>query len=136
MVFISVLRYFFCPTLNKDLIIIIFLFLIRNRNAEKQPSWGVLRKRFSENMKQIYRRKPMQICCIFSEELFIRTPLNSCFWILVQLGAVCRSNIPNSIEPHFLLHNCIILLPCVALSDLVPFVQFKKREKILLHGCF
>ena len=114
----------------------LFLFLIRNRNAEKQPSWGVLRKRFSENMKQIYRRKPMQMCCIFSEELFIRTTLNSCFWILVQLGGVCKSNIPNSIEPHFLLHNCIILLPCDALRDLVPFVQFKKREKHSSMGVF
>ena len=114
----------------------LFLFLIRNRNAKKQPSWGVLRKRFSENMKQIYRRKPMQMCYIFSEELFIRTPLNSCFWILVQLGAVCKSNIPNLIEPHFLSHNCIILLPCDALRDLVPFVQFKKHEKHSSMGVF
>ena len=29
---------------------------------QKQPSRGVLRKRFSENMRQIYRRTPMPKC--------------------------------------------------------------------------
>ena len=30
------------------------------KNVQKQPSRGVIRKRCSENMQQIYRRKPMQ----------------------------------------------------------------------------
>ena len=42
---------------------------------EKQPTRGVLRKRCSENMQQIYRGTP----CIFSEFLFLRTPLSGCF---------------------------------------------------------
>ena len=66
---------------------------------QKQPSRGVLRKRCSENMQQIYRRTPMSKCefnklhfgmgallyikfaaCIFSEHIFLRTPLDGCFW--------------------------------------------------------
>ena len=66
---------------------------------QKQPSRGVLRKRFSENMQQIYRRTPMSKCefnklhfgmgvlpyikfvpCIFSQHIFLRTPLHGCFW--------------------------------------------------------
>ena len=31
-------------------------------NTQKQPSRGVLRKRYSENMQQIYRRTPMMKC--------------------------------------------------------------------------
>ena len=56
-----------------------------------QPSKGVLMKRYSENMQQIYRRTPMpkcdfnkvakQLCWIFSEHLFLRTPLGGCFRI-------------------------------------------------------
>ena len=30
--------------------------------TQKQPSKGGLRKRFSENIQQIYRRTPMQKC--------------------------------------------------------------------------
>ena len=62
---------------------------------QKQSSRGVLRKRGSGNIQQIYRRIPMicnfievtlrhgvlqQISCIFSEDLFQRTPLECCFW--------------------------------------------------------
>ena len=57
---------------------------------QKHPSIGVLIKRLSENMQQIYRRTPMskcdfnkvakQLCSLvnlqhFSEHLFLRTPL-------------------------------------------------------------
>ena len=31
-------------------------------NSQKQPPSGVLRKRYSENMQQIYRRTPMPKC--------------------------------------------------------------------------
>ena len=60
---------------------------------------ATLTKRSFENMQQIYRRTPMPncdfnkvalhfgmgvlICCIFSEHLFLRTPLGSCFYIQV-----------------------------------------------------
>ena len=56
-------------------------------NIQKQPSRGVPKKRFSENMRQIYTRTPMpkfvllQVCYISSEHLFQRTPLDGCFWI-------------------------------------------------------
>ena len=61
-----------------------------------QPSRGVPGKRCSKNIQQIYRRTPipkttllkshfgmgvlLQICCIFSAHLFLRTPLEDCFW--------------------------------------------------------
>ena len=72
---------------------------------QKQPPKGVSRKRCSENMQQIYRRTPMPKCdfnkvakqlnwnhtwtwvfsskCasyLLTEHLFLRTPLDSCFW--------------------------------------------------------
>ena len=64
---------------------------------EKQPFRGVLRKKCSEIMQQIYRRTPMSncdfnkvtlfgmgvllyICCIFSEHLYRRAPLGGCFF--------------------------------------------------------
>ena len=56
---------------------------------QKQPSRGVLWKKCSENMQEIYRKTPMpkcdfnkvamKLCCIFSEHLFLRISLESCF---------------------------------------------------------
>ena len=65
---------------------------------QKQPFRGVLRKQFSENMQQIYRRTSMPkydfnkvatllkshfgmgvLCCIFSKHFFLRAHLESCF---------------------------------------------------------
>ena len=57
--------------------------------GQKKPSRDILKKRCSENKQQTYRRTPMpkcdfnkvakqlfqKICCIFSEYLFLRTPL-------------------------------------------------------------
>ena len=64
---------------------------------QKQPSSGILRKRFAETMQQIYRRTPISKCefnklhfrmgalmyvkfaaCIFSEHIFLRNPLDGC----------------------------------------------------------
>ena len=44
--------------------------------VQKQPSRGVLRKRCSENMQQIYRRAPMPKCDINKVDLqhIFRTP--------------------------------------------------------------
>ena len=73
-------------------------------SLHKQPSRGVLRKNCSENKQQIYRRTPMskcdlnkvalqpkphfgmgvQICSIFSEHLFLRTPLEGCFCLFTK----------------------------------------------------
>ena len=39
-----------------------FWFVLDASLTQKQPSRGVLRKRCSENMQQIYRRKPMLKC--------------------------------------------------------------------------
>ena len=72
------------------------IFFLRLKKNQKQPSRGILRKRCSENIQQIYRRTPMpkcdfnkvlglvhwcfgigallSVCCIFSEHIFLRTP--------------------------------------------------------------
>ena len=39
-----------------------FLFICHSKNEQKQPSRGVLNKRCSENMQQIYRRTPIPKC--------------------------------------------------------------------------
>ena len=70
-----------------------------SEGIRKQLSRGVLRKRYSENMQQIYRRTPTSKCefnklhfgmgvllyikfaaCMFWEHIFLRTPLDGCFW--------------------------------------------------------
>ena len=85
---------------------------------QKQPSIGVLRKRCSENMQQIYRRRtPMSKCefnklyfgmglllyikfaaCIFSEDIFLRTPLDGCVWY--RLLSTLFSCIWNGVNLH------------------------------------
>ena len=69
--------YFMSPCINK---------------IQKQPSRDVLRKISAKNMQQMYRITPtakrdfnqvaLQICCIFSEQIVLRTPLNGYFWEL------------------------------------------------------
>ena len=73
-------------------------------NCQKKPSLGLLMKRCSDNMQQIYRRTFMlkcckatllkshfgmgvllQMCCIFSEHLFLRIPLDGCFWTVKEI---------------------------------------------------
>ena len=57
-------------------------------DIQKQPSRGVLRKRCSENMQQIYRRTPMPTCDFnkvakqlwSSLEHLLGTSLEGCFW--------------------------------------------------------
>ena len=82
----------------------------QRKKPQKQPSRGVVRKRCSENMQQVYRRTPMpkcdfnsnfveitlghgcslQICCIFFEQFFLETPLSSCFWNAKQINHIQR----------------------------------------------
>ena len=63
---------------------------INRFERRKQPSTSILIKRCPENIQQIYKRAPipnmdvlLQICCIFSEHLFLRTPLEGCFWSMI-----------------------------------------------------
>ena len=39
-----------------------FIFVLNKKHIQKQPSGGVLRKRCSKNMQQVYRRAPMPKC--------------------------------------------------------------------------
>ena len=75
--------------------------IIQNFSMQKQRSRGVLKKSWSENMQQIYRKTSMPkcdfnnvacismdvhlwICCIVSELLFLRRPLGGCLcWCLL-----------------------------------------------------
>ena len=88
---------------------------------QKQPSRGVLRKRCSENMQQIYRRTSMSKCelnklhfgmgallyiksatCIFSEHIFLGTPLDGRFWYRLF------STIFSCITPNPLVHLHVV----------------------------
>ena len=64
---------------------------------QKQPSRGVLIKRCSENMQQIYRRTSMPKCDfnkVAKQHLFSRTPLKGCFcMVLLKVQRVeCEYN--------------------------------------------
>ena len=72
---------------------------VKKNTTQKQPPRGVPRKRYSENMQEIYRRPPMPrcnfslSCCNFIEIALkhgcspvnllhiFRTPLGGCFYI-------------------------------------------------------
>ena len=125
--------------------------------VQKQPPRGVPRKRCSENMQQIYRRTPMPKCdfnkvakqsdfiefklrhecspvnwCIFSEHLFLRTPLGGCFWWL------CTSEAVHS----FWRKTCLVCFSHLKDYDLskergenpvfVKFIQNLKKHKLHL----
>ena len=102
---------------------------------QKQPSKGVFNKMCSENIQQIYRRTPMpkrdfnkvaplfgmgvllQICCIFSEHLFLRKPLGGCFWsYYIKLTnheiSAKRLFIRVSFLPRQLLNYTSSIFPC------------------------
>ena len=51
-----------CTKLNSKLRSVLFLFLGRSKYYQNQPSIGVLIKKCSEKMKQIYRRTSMPKC--------------------------------------------------------------------------
>ena len=77
--------------------------------TQKHPSRGVPKKRCSENMQQIYRRTSSQsvisIKNTFSEHLFLRTPLEGCFWILLTHFWQCSHFTPpeNTRNPSIFL---------------------------------
>ena len=78
--------------------------IITNKYLQKQPSRGVFRKRYSENMQQIYRRTPMPKCnfnkvallrhgcspvkLLHIFRIFLRTPLEGCFLNLVTWKSI------------------------------------------------
>ena len=100
--FLNILPFNLVPARNKSLRSRWFRTSYVN-HSQMQPSRGVLRKRCSENMQEIYRRTPMptcdfnkiaikshcgmgvilKICCIFSECLFLGTPLSGCLCTLL-----------------------------------------------------
>ena len=62
-------------------------------HAQKQPTRGVPRKRFSENMQQIYRRKPMPKCDF--NNVALRSGCFMCYLshiCVVYMGTECIQN--------------------------------------------
>ena len=51
-----------------------YSFEMKNRSLQRQPPRGVLSKRCSENMQQIYRRTPMPKCSPVNLLHIFRTP--------------------------------------------------------------
>ena len=70
-------------------------FIVADIPIKKQPSRGVLRKRRSEKMQQIYRRTPMPIFRIAFSKI-------TSWWLLLPI-ACCRINLEYTflIEPTF-----------------------------------
>ena len=59
--FIAEIQIFLSNSFSQILLIVIGFF-IDYSNIQKQPLRSVLKKRFSENMQQIFRRKLMRTC--------------------------------------------------------------------------
>ena len=106
-----------------------------NSLYQKQSSRGGLRKMFYENMHAsnfIYRRTPMPncnllssyldmvvlllICCIFSEHLFLRTPLDGWFCCIPSLPnksfISCEPKL-NLIHDHWLFAKYVLFVFCL-----------------------
>ena len=64
-------------------------------SGQKQPSSDVLRKRYSENMQQIYRRSPMPKCD-FSKVALQYPQENS--WVGVSFRGVLLNRAPISTQ--------------------------------------
>ena len=106
--------------------------------VQKQPFRGVLLKRCSENMQQIYRRTPIPKCDFNKVALqcnFIDIALrHGCS--PVNLLRIFRTPSPKNTSERLLLTVFLNIL-CnnftqFTLRKFGPFVQFKKREK---HQC-
>ena len=74
---------------------------LRNVYFKKQPSRGVLRKRYSKNMKQIYRRTPMPNCD-FNKVAYLQAelPCRSVIWLFTFSQITLR----HGCSPVNLLH--------------------------------
>ena len=110
-------------------------FLLRSHflskwDSQKQPQRGVLRKRCSEKVQEIYRRKPMLKCSFnkvakqlywnhtsawvfysklvayFQNTFFLRTPLGDNFWTVKQ--QVSHGTIQNVCHLHNRIFHSII----------------------------
>ena len=66
--FIAEIQIFLSNSFSQILLIVIGFF-IDYSNIQKQPLSGVLKKRFSENMQQIFRRKPMRTCDLIKVDM-------------------------------------------------------------------
>ena len=81
------------------------ILLLKPIYIQTHPFRGVLGKRCTENIQQIYRRTPMTkcdfstlgmdvllyICCIFSENLLLRTPLDGFCVYPIRTRGVSRT---------------------------------------------
>ena len=105
---------------------------------------GVLEKRCSENMQQIYRRTPMPKCSFnkVTRHLFLITPVGGCFWnfrilqslrwstfdftIFALFGA--KPAVKFSVDSTFDLHTSPILgAVCNFISSLTAAMAFPRE---------
>ena len=110
---------------------------------QKQPSRGVLKKICSEIMQQIYgcfatllkshfgTGALPQICCIFSEHLFLRTPLDGCFWLIHTRLLQNRLHIFNFVSLLFLNDQLLFRYAFTFCSQLV-WTSSQSKNIILL----
>ena len=121
-----------------------------NSKLQQQLSRGVLRKKCSENMQQIYRRILIPKCdfnnvalqfywnctttwvffckfwCIFSDDIFIRTPMEGCFcWQYVTRWFI------SAIKPVFNSQTCKLKKFKVRIYILILKLESKTVEVFL-----
>ena len=97
---------------------------------QKQPSCGVLRKRCSKNMRQIYRRRPMaMLMCDFNKVAL--QPIEGCFW----MKDIAPASIPSL--AHSVRLSSILSLERSFLSRFVDIPSIKGTNyvfKVHFHG--
>ena len=99
-----------------------YLYIIFFRNLQKQPPRGVLKKRYSENIQQVYRRTPMpkENTHAISIKLFYN-------FIEIALRHGCSPvNLLHIFRTPFSRNNCGWLLPYLACQ---LFSRYRKTRK-------
>ena len=132
-------------------------FNCHNSNIQKQPSRVVFRKRCSANMQQIYRRIPMPKCdfnkvalklyrnhipawvfsckfaAYFSGHLFLRRPLDDCFWASEKNNHSLNLFVSN-VDVHFQVFNSTIHDDCHCFKFLYNWWKFLNCRNKIIHS--
>ena len=106
--------------------IAIFLQILKGELMQKQPSRGILRKRCSENMQQIYKRTPMLKCDFNKVARF--SPVN-------LLHVLRRAVLKNTSEGlHLLMSMFVVEIYCLFYCQYVLYFLNIVSICILFHS--
>ena len=96
---------------------------------QKQPSIGVLRKRCSENIPQIYRRTPMPKCDFNKVALFLRTLLGGLLLLDFPVALIIVTAKTQDFNVRI-----FVLLCALSYYD-TTLILYDKLFKCLKNGC-